>query len=250
MRPNLAALATAQWGVFTFQQARASYTDGEIRTLIRRGDWVRVFRGVYRQSATTPDVRLMLTAASLTLGAPVAACHDTAAQLHGFGVLDSPKLHVVDPGCPNVATRVGCSPREDQRTGSRRRRPHDVRGTDRDRPRAQLQPTGRARVARPMPAARTGQAGALRRTRPPDGQTRLPPGVGVARLCRRARRVANGVANADAVHPCRSADADSAGGGVVWWSCASPRSRVGGMADRTRLRKRAVPQWRGRGDQG
>lgn len=82
--------------VFTWQQARAEYTHAQIQTFVRRGEWVRVFRGVYRAAATPMSPVLALTAAQLSMDTDYAvACRHTAAQLHGIAVLEDPLVHVL-----------------------------------------------------------------------------------------------------------------------------------------------------------
>jgi hypothetical protein len=96
MRPNLAVFAAKQHGSFTWRQARFEYTSSEIQTLLRNGAWVRVFRGVYRDSATPMCAPLAVEAARLSMDADAAiACYMTAAQLHGFAVIDDPVTHVL-----------------------------------------------------------------------------------------------------------------------------------------------------------
>ena len=95
MRSNLATVAAQQLGAFTTKQALASYTPKEIRTLVNRGEWLRVYRGVFRAADTTESPGFRTIAAQLRLGATVVACHDTAAQLHGFDILDAPVTHVI-----------------------------------------------------------------------------------------------------------------------------------------------------------
>ncbi|TSD93935.1 type IV toxin-antitoxin system AbiEi family antitoxin domain-containing protein [Skermania sp. ID1734] len=98
LRPNLAELATKQNGAFTWQQALLEYTRSEIETLVRNGRWLRIFRGVYRELDHPETLPLRIEAARLSLNAPyVVACRETAAQLYGFGVVDSPKLHLLTP---------------------------------------------------------------------------------------------------------------------------------------------------------
>ncbi|MFG1795119.1 type IV toxin-antitoxin system AbiEi family antitoxin domain-containing protein [Nocardia sp. NPDC049149] len=52
MRAQLRVLRDSQFGVFTAAQAGLEYTRQEMRTLVLHGEWVRVFRGVYREDAT------------------------------------------------------------------------------------------------------------------------------------------------------------------------------------------------------
>ena len=95
----------AQRGTFTWEQARDEYTVAEIRTHIRRGAWIRVFRGVYRESSTPASTTLSLSAARLSMAVDrIVACRHTAAQLHGFAVLNDPAVHVLSPVRRNTRT--------------------------------------------------------------------------------------------------------------------------------------------------
>ncbi len=88
------------------------YTRAEVRARVRSGRWVPVFTGSYRLAESEPDARLRLAAAGLSIGRPVAACLHTAAELHGFGVLDTGVTEVaVDPGAPCLH-RDGLWPRQ------------------------------------------------------------------------------------------------------------------------------------------
>lgn len=88
------------------------HTRAELRARVRSGRWIPVFTGSYRLAESEPDARLRLSAAALSIGRPVAACLHTAAELHGFGVLDEPVTHVaVAPGAP-CRHRDGLWPRQ------------------------------------------------------------------------------------------------------------------------------------------
>ncbi|MDQ2723353.1 MAG: type IV toxin-antitoxin system AbiEi family antitoxin domain-containing protein, partial [Actinomycetota bacterium] len=95
MSNSLAALAIAQRGVFTRQQALQHYSPGQVRARLSNGCWVRVFHGVYRRSDTMADARLRTIAAGLSMRQPVVACWHTAAELHGFSVVDAQHTHIV-----------------------------------------------------------------------------------------------------------------------------------------------------------
>ena len=88
----------AQGGVFTTAQARESYSEWEIRGLIRAGRWRRSrWRGVL-VDAELPDSPITeLRAASLAVGPDLVACHSTAARLWGFDVLGDDTLHFLGP---------------------------------------------------------------------------------------------------------------------------------------------------------
>jgi len=91
---SLAAVAADQSGVFTWEQAMRHHTPDGGRSRVANGGWVRVFHGVYRLGGIPPSAQLRTTAAGLTLGTPVTACLYTAAELHGFGVVDDATTHV------------------------------------------------------------------------------------------------------------------------------------------------------------
>lgn len=85
---GLAAHATAQYGIFTRQQAMAcGYPDGEIRQRTREHTWYRLRRGVYTEQARwdrlSPAERHMLEvrAALLHVDEPAVASHWSAATL-------------------------------------------------------------------------------------------------------------------------------------------------------------------------
>lgn len=98
MREGLAELAVRQHGAFTGRQAAHWYRPGEIRHRLRTGRWHRLCRGVFCDGSRADDVRTRLVAVRLAFCMPVVACLYTAAELHGFGVIRSPQVHVVDPG--------------------------------------------------------------------------------------------------------------------------------------------------------
>ncbi|MBF6297690.1 hypothetical protein IU459_09050 [Nocardia amamiensis] len=88
MRSGLEQLRDKQFGVFTARQVLCEYTRAELRARIDRGQWVRVFRGVYREAITPPSPELRVEAARLSMGlVSLAAAYNTAAELHGFAVL-------------------------------------------------------------------------------------------------------------------------------------------------------------------
>lgn len=95
MRPDLAALITAQHGVFTRAQAvEAGYTAREIRSLTREhGTWVVVRRGVYTtralwEAADPYDGQMALRDAAVHLTTPVmhVFSHDSAARAWGLAI--------------------------------------------------------------------------------------------------------------------------------------------------------------------
>ncbi|MEV6273846.1 hypothetical protein [Nocardia sp. NPDC051832] len=96
MRPGLDEVRDRQFGVFTSWQVLCEYTRAEMRARIDRGEWVRVFRGVYREACTPTSARLRVEGARLLLGLPsVPAAYGTAAELHGFSVREDEATHVL-----------------------------------------------------------------------------------------------------------------------------------------------------------
>ncbi|MGY4102209.1 hypothetical protein ACW2Q0_22040 [Nocardia sp. R16R-3T] len=96
MRPGLEEVRDKQFGVFTSWQVLCEYTRAEMRALLDQGEWVQVFRGVFREATTAPSAQLRVEAARLSLGvACVAAAYNTAAELHGFAVQPNHPTHVL-----------------------------------------------------------------------------------------------------------------------------------------------------------
>ena len=96
MDEGLAALAAAQGGVFTHQQALAAgWTRGQIRGALRR-EWADPVRGVYverrrLQAADDRERHVLLAAARvLASGLGPVASHRTAALVHGLPLLGRP----------------------------------------------------------------------------------------------------------------------------------------------------------------
>jgi len=98
MNRATADVVRTQGGVITRSQALQGYTPEQIRARLAGGRWVRVFRGVYRAASAEPTARLRVVAAGLSIGTPATACLHTAAELHGFGVLESDTTHVIAEG--------------------------------------------------------------------------------------------------------------------------------------------------------
>lgn len=112
MRTPLLELAARQHGAFTTRQALSCYSAGELRARVRSGRWCPVFGGTYRRRDAQAGARLRFSAAVLSIGRPVAACLHTAAELHGFGVLDDPTTHVAVGGELPCRRRAGLWPHQ------------------------------------------------------------------------------------------------------------------------------------------
>jgi len=94
---ELRELADRQYGAFTIEQARKWYSVRGIRRQLRAGCWLRVHNGVLCMAAHPLPLTTQLAAATLAIGKPVIACLHSAAELHGFGVVRSDRVHIVAP---------------------------------------------------------------------------------------------------------------------------------------------------------
>lgn len=81
---------------FTTAELLTTMTRKQLDTAVRRGRLIRVWHGVY--AAAEPDLITRLEALDRVIGGHAVACLHTAATLFGFGVDDSPAVHVLDPG--------------------------------------------------------------------------------------------------------------------------------------------------------
>lgn len=92
MLPELAAVAATQNGVFLRRQAvQLGYTDDEIGRLVRRGEWRRLRRGAYCESALLAEDTfgdseefLRTQACALVLQPPAFASHSSALSVHNL----------------------------------------------------------------------------------------------------------------------------------------------------------------------
>ncbi len=107
MRDDWERTANGQHGAFAWRQIRHRITRAEARTELRRGTWVALHRGVFCRAECRDELLTRLTAAHLVLGVPAVACLHTAARLHGFGVVSTGLLHLVDPGKRHLLVRRG-----------------------------------------------------------------------------------------------------------------------------------------------
>ena len=108
VHPRLMAILLSQGGVFRLADARSCrYTRGDVRALVRLGQWRSMGGGVFTPTATweaadTPEARhrLELAARLLRCGPRTVAGHRSAAVAHGLPLLGYP------PAVP-ILTREG-----------------------------------------------------------------------------------------------------------------------------------------------
>lgn len=107
-------IAASQGGYFTAAQARAAgYAYSQQHFHIRRGNWLRVERGVFRLRYFPPAEREDLVRWSLwsrdRKGAPQAVVsHDTALAVHGLSDVMPQRIHLTVPPGFRKRTPPGC----------------------------------------------------------------------------------------------------------------------------------------------
>jgi hypothetical protein len=94
MDPHELPMINAQGGAFTAQQAREWCRWEELRDWQRAGVIVRQSNSVLWLADAPDDVPSRIARAELAVGQRLIACCSTAAELHGFGVMDDGSLHV------------------------------------------------------------------------------------------------------------------------------------------------------------
>lgn len=75
----------------------AAYGERGLAERVAVGQLVRLFRGVYVDAATPIDDRLRIIAAKMSVGGDLVPIRESAAALHGFGVLPSEVVHLAGP---------------------------------------------------------------------------------------------------------------------------------------------------------
>src|ERR1700760_2208631 len=92
---KLDELFGGQCGVATRGQLRELVTRRQLETLLRSGELVNVWPGVYGRAAL--DVDLRLPGLDLRANEDVAICLGTAVLAYGFDTEDTQGLHVLKP---------------------------------------------------------------------------------------------------------------------------------------------------------
>lgn len=99
-------LAT-QGGAFRAQQARKLYRWEQLREQQDLGLIVREGRSLYRVADAGADTASRLARAELAIGRRLIACHGSAADLFGFGVLSDGLLHVTTAEARSIRSPPG-----------------------------------------------------------------------------------------------------------------------------------------------
>lgn len=105
MRGDWRWLAARQHGAFSWRQVRGWLSRAEVRTQLDHARWVALHPGVFCIADLADELPTRLAAAELALGGPVIACLHTAAALHGFSVVRTDRLHLIDPTGRHLASR-------------------------------------------------------------------------------------------------------------------------------------------------
>jgi hypothetical protein len=105
--PHNIPSAAAQGGAFRATQGRQLYRWQQLRELEALGLIVREGRSVFRLADARTDSRSRLARAELAIGRPLIACHATAAEIFGFGVLDDGLLHVTTSSARSIKSPAG-----------------------------------------------------------------------------------------------------------------------------------------------
>lgn len=117
VNPKVAAIMANQHGLILRRQVLAMGVPPErLTALLRRGEWVHVWRGVYAVRALWDSLDeyrgrplLRVRAASLNMSMPHVISHDSAALLHGIRLLDEPPrwVHITRFGVHGSRTKNG-----------------------------------------------------------------------------------------------------------------------------------------------
>jgi hypothetical protein len=106
--PQLLELVAFQAGVLTADQAASGGLGKEqVKSRVRRGHWLRIYRGVYSTSSGVPSREALLWAAVLSAGPGAMLSHQTAAELHKLTDDVSELIHVTIPADRRICRQPG-----------------------------------------------------------------------------------------------------------------------------------------------
>ncbi len=96
MHAHIAEFIAGRSGYATTADLLTLMTRAQLDHLVRKGELIRIWHGVYGTAA--PDRWGYLAALDVHLGQPAVACMGTAAALYGFDTEGRTAVHVLDPG--------------------------------------------------------------------------------------------------------------------------------------------------------
>lgn len=79
------------------QAVNCGLTADTMQSRVRGSHWQRLYRGVYASFSGQPDRAVRMWGALLRVGPGAVFSHQSAAEIHGFGNLASPMIHVTVP---------------------------------------------------------------------------------------------------------------------------------------------------------
>jgi len=92
--PTTITQVTPPSGIFTWQEALRRFGRNAAHRWVASGGWEKVYRGVYASLDTELDDRARIGAALMSAGDHLVVTRESAAALHGFGVLDTSTVHL------------------------------------------------------------------------------------------------------------------------------------------------------------
>lgn len=94
-------------GVFTWSEASARYGAERVRWWVHTGAWVRLDHGLYASADLNTGLRQRLQALALAGRDELVVIRESAALMHGFGVLRSDVVHLSGSRAKTARTRPG-----------------------------------------------------------------------------------------------------------------------------------------------
>jgi hypothetical protein len=94
-------------GVFTWSEAAARHGAERVRWWVRTGAWVRLDRGLYASADVDPEIARQMQAFVTAARDGLVVVRESAAQIHGFGVLRSDVVQLAGDGRKTARARPG-----------------------------------------------------------------------------------------------------------------------------------------------
>jgi very-short-patch-repair endonuclease len=94
-------------GIFRSDQAVQTYGRSKVRRWVYSGAWVRPFRGVYVSADLGLTDRLRVQAASVAVDHKLVVVRESAAVIHGFGVLGADPVHLAGDSATTARSQPG-----------------------------------------------------------------------------------------------------------------------------------------------
>ena len=108
-------------------------TWSKVRRWVHSGDWIRPFRGAYVSADIKLDNETMVRAAVAATGNSLVAVRESAAVMHGFGVLGTSPVHLSGASTKTARSQPGLEIHGYRIAPDEIRRVADIRATSADR---------------------------------------------------------------------------------------------------------------------